>query len=83
MRKGSFRIPTKALQNKAQLCCGMLDRPWGRCLKTCLQTGFKILETKGLLFDGQRSTMAGKVCLFVCVLVECDNRWGNCLIAVL
>ena len=38
------------LQSKSQLCCStcILDRPWGRCLEICLQTGPKTCITKGL-----------------------------------
>lgn len=39
--------------------------------------------TKGLLFDEQRSSKAGKVCFSEYVLDLCEDGWGSCLIAVL
>ena len=72
------------LQNEAQLCCSMLDRPWGpmygnlssdksqRTNETC--------RTKILLFGEQRSTNAGKDCLSECVDV-CDDGWGSVIVS--
>ena len=55
------------LQNNALLCCSMLDRPWGSLSGNLSSDIYEICGTKGLLFVEQRSTMASKIWLLVCV----------------
>ena len=53
-------VSKPALQNKAQLCCSMLDRPpgptWGEQVELHGEQGLRRVKTKALLFVGTKET---------------------------
>ena len=64
-------VSLTSLQNKAQLCCSMWNRPWGRYLENCYHTdpknAMRLVEQKAFCFvHNGAQWQAQFACLYIC-----------------
>ena len=75
------QLASDSFKNVVQLCCSMLNRPWGpmsgNMSSDRSQDIHKSYRIRGLLFGKQRSTITGKIFLSEDKLNVCDHGWGT------